>query len=159
MTSSEFINFINDNYDYIKNKISTVSKTKFNEDVFHDTIIKCYNLLIDDKINVPKESDALAYLYTAYKLNIYRYRLYSNNKPKLEIEETYKIYDNDSECKCDIALIFENLNKKFSKDIIEVYFEYVLGSSINHLQEKYKIKNLKYKFKNITAYIKNKWSE
>ena len=159
MTSLEFMRFINDNYLYIKSKISIASKAKFNEDVFHDTVLKSYDLLVDNKIDIPNETNAMAYLYSAYRLNVYRYRLYSNNKPKLEIEETHKIYDNGAEYKCDIILIKEKLNSKFDNKIIDIFLEHLAGSSINHLQEKYNINNLKYKFKLITSYIKNEWSE
>ena len=53
MNGEQFINFVNDNYFDIKNKFLTAtSLNTINEDIFHDTVLKCYDLLNEDKIDI-----------------------------------------------------------------------------------------------------------
>ena len=159
MNGEQFINYINDNYFDIKNKFLTaISLNTINEDIFHDTIIKCYDLLNENKIDINNGQNARAYLFASYRMNLYRNKLYANNKPKLNLLDVDLEYNNNTDYICDIHMLNDKLLSEFDDKTIEMFFNFMLGDTIPNLQRKYNVKNLKYQFKKIRNYINTlKW--
>jgi hypothetical protein len=75
-----FINYINDNYDTLKNKYRKFCKEKdykFDEDIFSDTILSCYSAIerkggLDDTTNQGIEN----YFFRSFKQNLQREKQY-----------------------------------------------------------------------------------
>lgn len=159
MNGEQFINFVNDNYFDIKNKFLTAtSLNTINEDIFHDTVLKCYDLLNEDKIDINNTQNAMAYLFASYRMNLYRNRLYANNKPKMNLLEVDLECNNNIDYICDIHTLNTILIDKFDAKLVEMFFNFMLGDTIPNLQRKYNTNNLKYQFKKIRNYINTlKW--
>ena len=82
----KFINYINDNYDVIKQEITNYSDSigkSFDEDIFQDSILKCY-LLIEKQGKMKDNSNQgiKNYLFKAYKTNLKREQQYSRNSKR-----------------------------------------------------------------------------
>lgn len=82
----KFINYINDNYDVIKQEITNYSDSigkSFDEDIFQDTILKSY-LLIEKQGKMKDNSNQgiKNYLFQAYKTNLKREQQYSRNSKR-----------------------------------------------------------------------------
>lgn len=82
----KFINYINDNYDVIKQEITNYSDSigkSFDEDIFQDSILKCY-LLIEKQGKMKDNSNQgiKNYLFQAYKTNLKREQQYSRNSKR-----------------------------------------------------------------------------
>lgn len=81
-----FINTINDNYEEIKQELTnycdSVSKT-FDEDIFQDTILKCY-LLIEKQgeMKDPSYQGIKNYLFMSFKINMNREKQYARNQKR-----------------------------------------------------------------------------
>ena len=81
-----FLLYINDNYNKLKNKYWKFCQEKqydFDEDIFSDTIIKCYDCIkkkgeLKDKSSYGIES----YFFKAFKNNIMNEKRYSRNKKR-----------------------------------------------------------------------------
>ena len=64
-----FITCVGDNYDTIKEEFKNKSKKyglRFNEDIYSDTMLKCYEAIQKDE---GKEIDVIAYFWTSFKYN------------------------------------------------------------------------------------------
>lgn len=79
----KFINTVNDNYETIKKELQSYCDSvgeKFDEDIFQDTIIKCYTLI--DKNGEMKDSSYQGcknFMFQAFKRNLKREQQYSRN--------------------------------------------------------------------------------
>lgn len=79
----KFINTVNDNYSTIKKELQSYCDSvgeKFDEDIFQDTIIKCYTLI--DKNGEMKDSSYQGcknFMFQAFKRNLKREQQYSRN--------------------------------------------------------------------------------
>lgn len=81
-----FINYINDNYSKLKNKYKKFCIEKqydFDEDVFSDTILKCYNAItkkgsLDDTSSQGIEN----YFFRSFKQNVQREKQYCRNSKR-----------------------------------------------------------------------------
>lgn len=82
----KFINTVNDNYETIKKELQSycdsVGQT-FDEDIFQDTIIKCYTLI--DKNGEMKDSSYQGcknFMFQAFKRNLKREQQYARNQKR-----------------------------------------------------------------------------
>lgn len=84
--SIRFINIINDNYEVIKKELTSYCDSvgqKFDEDIFQDTILKCYILL--DKQGKMRDSSYQGcknFMFQAFKRNIMREQQYARNQKR-----------------------------------------------------------------------------
>lgn len=82
----KFINTVNDNYETIKKELQSycdsVGQT-FDEDIFQDTILKCYTLI--DKNGEMKDSSYQGcknFMFQAFKRNLKREQQYARNQKR-----------------------------------------------------------------------------
>lgn len=158
INGDNFLSFINNNYNTLKKKLNFwcyKNRQKFNEDVFHNTILICNDTIINNNLTFKNNAMALAYFFQSFKTNLIREKLYSNNKPKNEISENNKIDKGKSlEEECDMSIIKESVVNNFGEKSYDIFMEHINGESTSDLQKKYNIKNMKGKIKKIKDYIK-----
>lgn len=135
-----FLNVIGDNYEEIRNRFlinCAKRKDKFNEDIFHDTIIKCSRLANHDM----DLEEVCKYLYGAYRMNIYRDRLYARNA---HIHETNgeiifhvvdEALDTQSENSIDINILLDYLRTIYDECDVDLFRRSYFGWSINELEK------------------------
>lgn len=101
-----FLNYINNHYNELKNKYWKFCQEKqyeWDEDIFSDTILKCYECIekkgeLKDKSNYGIES----YFFKAFKNNIMNEQRYSRNKKRDRninsdtINDLYEVWYNDN---------------------------------------------------------------
>ena len=158
INGSNFLSFIGDNYNIIKKKLMFwcyKNKHKFNEDVYHNTIMNCNDTVVEHNLSFKNDAMVFAYIFQSFKTNLIREKIYSDNKPKNEVKETNKIDKGLSlEENCDMSIIKESVVKNFGEKSYDIFMEHINGESTNDLQEKYNIKNMKGKIKQIKDFIK-----
>lgn len=82
----KFINTVNDNYETIKKELQSYCDSvgeKFDEDIFQDTILKCYTLI--DKNGEMKDSSYQGcknFMFQAFKRNLKRETQYARNQKR-----------------------------------------------------------------------------
>ena len=82
----KFINTVNDNYETIKKELQSYCDSvgeRFDEDIFQDTIIKCYTLI--DKNGEMKDSSYQGcknFMFQAFKRNLKREQQYARNQKR-----------------------------------------------------------------------------
>lgn len=132
-----------------------VNDLGFSEDVFHNTMMNCYNTVNKNNITFENEQEVKYYFCKAFKINLIREKSYSNNKPKEDIIFYGDISRQDEQIiKCDFSIITSKIIDTYGIELYNVFIENLEGTAIADLQEKYGIKNLKTKLKNIKIFIK-----
>ena len=118
-----FINTINDNYEEIKQELAnycdSVSKT-FDEDIFQDTILKCY-LLIEKQgeMKDPSYQGIKNYLFMSFKINMNREKQYARNQKRDDnISDLNDVYEKYSSQKLTEQ---EKLKSDLYKDFATLY--------------------------------------
>lgn len=118
-----FINTINDNYEEIKQELTnycdSVSKT-FDEDIFQDTILKCY-LLIEKQgeMKDPSYQGIKNYLFMSFKINMNREKQYARNQKRDDnISDLNDVYERYSSQKLTEQ---EKLKSDLYKDFAALY--------------------------------------
>lgn len=157
MNGADFLLCVSTNYNGIKTSFKSYlykSKMRFDEDVFHTTIINCYSTISNNDININSQDDVIKYLFSSFRMNIKRNSLYSDNRPKSEISTIERISNDDISTTCDVSLIYDIIAKNFDSFIAELYFEHLNGKNIEDLEIDHQVKNLKYKFSKIKKYLK-----
>lgn len=154
-----YFDYIDKNYLYIKDNFKRIlysQHIKFDEDIFHNTIYNCYTLLNDNKLIFNYDKELFSYLLTSLKFNIFRNTKYTyNSKAIIDLNDV----DLQSECSieydCDINIIYSKIKNKFGEQLLNLFYENINGTSIMKLQNKYHVKNLKAKIKEIKDYLIN----
>ena len=151
MDNTDFSSYISKEYKTLKKCFRSQCKKsglEFDEDIFHDTIIHCF-----DKPNIDI-SNIKNYLFCAFKQNLLRDKQYFCNSMHVDTEE-YVVTDIPFDCTESLVEyndIIQILEKKFGKELINIYKEHLDGYSIRELEEQYNIQNLNYKLKQIKQY-------
>lgn len=131
-----------ENYDTLKKKINGWTRKyyneKINEDIFHDTILRCekiYEFLKD-----PPE-DLLKYMFSAYKFNHSRDKLYARNS-NLNIDEVFEdaeqvedSFDIDSNLQKEEYI--KIITKRYGNFLGNIFLEHIDGTNISELEKKY----------------------
>lgn len=161
INSVNFLSFVGNNYTIIKRKLSFWSYRngqKFNEDVFHNTILNCNDTIKNRNIIFKNSNEVFAYIFTSYRTNLLRNKLYADNKIKNEIVESIKIKNENYIIeKCDNSIIKDNVINEFGEKSYNILLEHLNGETTKELQEKHQIKNMKEKIKKMKDYISNKF--
>lgn len=157
---NKIFTLVESKYDKIKQQFTIAVKKSlkadFNEDVFHDTILKCSEKEWSEDVT---EEDLLNYLFMAYRTNLIREGQYACNKytvitddfpdiPLNDIEENYDYYDLIDKIK---SYIIKQYN---AKTFEECYDRVVYGKSIKKLEKEYQDTNLRYKLDKIKKEVK-----
>lgn len=118
-----FINTINDNYEIIKHELKNYCESvgkSFDEDIFQDTILKCY-LLIEKQgeMKDPSYQGIKNYLFMSFKINMNREKQYARNQKRDDnISDLNDIYERYSSQKLTEQ---EKLKSDLYKDFAELY--------------------------------------
>ena len=118
LTADKFLNWVGEHHDelqYRYKKFCSNHRLIYDDDVFSDTILKCYNLIEKNGINDDSEKGYDDYLFVAFRNNLKREKQYSRNAKKKEIEnvnDKYEDYYNNTN---------DSPTKKILKDLKEDY--------------------------------------
>ena len=151
MNDTDFSLYISKEYNGLKKSFISQCKKygyEFDEDVFHDTIIHCFNKPEVDLTNIKN------YLFCAFKQNLLRQKQYHCNSMHTDCED-YVITDTPYDCTESLVEyndVMNLLENKFGKELVNIYKEYLNGFSIRELEETYQITGLNYKLKQIKQY-------
>ena len=101
-----FLNYINDHYTELKNKYYKFCQEKqytWNEDIYSDTILKCYDVIIKNgKLKDKSPHGIESYFFMAFRNNIMNEQRYSRNKKRDKninsdhINDLYELWYNDN---------------------------------------------------------------
>lgn len=95
-----FLNYINDHYNELKNKYFKFCQEKqytWDEDIFSDTIIKCYESIVKRGIKDKSPQGIENYFFMAFKNNIMNERRYSRIKKRdynITSDNINELYEN-----------------------------------------------------------------
>ena len=122
--ADKWLNVVSDNYEYIKQGFimeCRKSLTEFDEDIFHSTIINCYNTIKMKGLTDLSEQGMKNYLFSSFKMNLKREALYMRNAKRdfnisgsdaMSIYEKQGLYDETTE---------EKIRKQLLNDYSVVY--------------------------------------
>lgn len=154
-----FLNYIGDNYNEVKLSLNNLcngfNKILFDEDIFHDTIIKVDKIL--DKKILP-ENDYEKYMHRSFRTNLVRDKLYHRNSMTnhtFDFSE-YKIPFTEEyvEHTIDFNNVIKILDKKFGMTLTKAYIDWLSGYSIKDIMYKYEIESGYYYIKKMTEFIR-----
>lgn len=158
-----YLIYIGNNYYKIKENFKRIFYSQniiFDEDIFHTTIYNCYTSLNNNKLFFNYENDLLSYLFASLKMNTFRDKKYSRNKnTHIDFTDIDIHSISDIEYQCDKNIINSELEDKFGKDLVNLYYKNINGISISTLQHLYNVKNLKAKLKEIKNFVEQKRQE
>lgn len=143
--------FIDKHYNDFKVKLmNCYSNIPFNEDVFHNTLIKCININ-DDNLEI---KDIPKYIYEAFKLNSIRELLYHRNVKRdytFDLDNIKKYY---YDTKLDYKNIINIINKKFGDNLTNLFYKWRCeGFTIAELEKQFNVNDLYYKFRKIRLFL------
>jgi len=152
--------FISTNYDKVKASLIREwykrETTEFDEDVYHDTLIKCIEQLKNKDL---EPSEIMSYIVVSFKTNMLRDKTYACNKYRANDEiETINI-ETTSKNDIDFNLILSSIYKKFGKDYHEIFLDWLDGMTIKELNEKYDKTNMRYVIERIKDFIKKTFKQ
>ena len=177
-----FINYINDHYELLKNKYKKFCDEKdytFDEDVFSDTIIKCYDAIekkgkLDDTTPYGIES----YFFKSFKINLQREKQYARNEKRdlnytsAQVEMMYEDYVNQTEksshtkLKNDLYVDFATLyimtkvEDNFDSEHFYLFrLKTLCGYTYKQLQQKTNIKSARQKVIDVKNWVKENVSK
>jgi hypothetical protein len=156
-TNYEFLTIVGKHYKSIKLCFQTnVNSLKllFDEDIFHDTIMKCAEAYKDSDTDIKKIK---AYLWISYKTNLIN--KLERYKPMESLEELkdFDIIDIEYLPEMDelLDVVQFELYNKFDSDIVNAWFEHVVNNkTYEDIEKTFNIHNLHYQFKKIRNYIR-----
>lgn len=126
-----------------------------NEDIFHDTIIKC-NDKLNDKLNdnPMTDSDMKSYLFKSLKTNGIREESYARNKnredeDRIPIDAEYNAYNDFT-----LDEIYEFVKKEYGDDMLDAFKKRLSGYTISELEKETNKKGLNYMINKILKRIR-----
>lgn len=157
--------FISENYELIKKSLKRDLRNNkslnFDEDVFHDTILKCMEK--HSEINFNNDDEFIAYIIVSFKTNLKREKLYAVNSKRYdgEIEDFASEFrdNNNNNSNIDINLLMDKIFEKFGEDTKnKAYDSIVCQMTIQEINKKYKCKNARYTIDKVKIFIKENYS-
>ena len=151
----QYLDFIANNYNKIKSNISKESIKKLNieldEDIFHDTILKCIKSCDKLDLTVDQLSN---YIFISYKTNYLREQEYARNKNRDDID--LSLIDDCKPDKLDID--YEKMKyiiiDQFGDNEWKLFEDYIYGASISDISKENHETGLYYRFNKIKNYAK-----
>ena len=174
-----FLNYINDNYNKLKNKYWKFCQEKqytWDEDIFSDTILKCYDAIIKKGELKDKTTQGIeSYFFMAFRNNIMNERRYSrvkkrdNNINSDNINALYEVWFNETYCDARMKIVndlFVDFSILFILTMVESNFDnehfylfklktLVPNMTFKKLQETTKIKSSRKKVLEVTHWVKD----
>lgn len=163
--NTAFYNLIQGKYNELKKRFTISLKNcgfDLDEDILHDTLIKCAKKLDKHEINMSDE-EMLNYVYISLKTNMIRDKYYDYNRKTMVLDETIEhdtlnTYNNDNK---EIYSRVENyVIMKYGEDDFEWFCEWIIDNkSIKFLEKLHGITGLNYKLNKIKKDINNKFGK
>lgn len=153
----DFLTMVGKDIDRIKNcfrKGLLKFNASFDEDVFSDTMLKCYDKLQNTKIT---NDVAMRYFWISFKNNTLktydryrnRYTIVSNVSGDT-IDEPY-----DNRCDVLFEIISDYVAMEYGADVAWLWKKHVLeGATYEDLQKETNVENLHYRFRKIRDYVR-----
>lgn len=151
----QYLDFIANNYDKIKNNISNESIKKLgviiDEDIFHDTLLKCIKTCNKLDLTIDQLSN---YIFISYKTNYLRELEYARNKNRDDVD-----ISTIDDCKLDrIDIDYNKIRDiivgRFGESEWKLFEDYIYGASISDISKECCEKGLYYRFNKIKNYTK-----
>ena len=145
--------YINENYYQLKKDLVKYCKyngLKFDEDIFHNTIIGCMDK-VDDVDNFKN------YLFISFKNNLNREKQYHRNLLRDELPDNYEASVNNTESLIEYNDIQRLLRNKFGEEMLELFNKHISGYSVRELEQLYNCKQLTYKLNKMKQYCKENY--
>lgn len=159
MFTDNINNYINTKYDEIKSILKREwfkRKTiQFDEDIFHDTLIKCVEKFSKGCF---EESEFMPYIIRSFQNNIVRNEMYFVNAKRDKSDVTtikQPIFDSYN---IDIKLVLETITKTFSELYCNIFLDWLDGCTIKELNELYGRNNCRYVVDKIRKFILEKYN-
>jgi hypothetical protein len=138
-----------------KNEWKKYHTSTFDEDIFHDTIIKCMETL--DKKEL-QENEIMAYITSSFKTNILRDGQYARNVKKNGDDPLQMVIPISDKPKIDIDIVKDDVTKNFTEQESEMFNDWLDGMTIKEINEKYGSKKGRYIIDKIKEYIKSNYT-
>lgn len=129
----EYLNVISQNY--IKYKAMWIKyfkdrKIQFSEDILHDTISKCYDIILKKGLQDTSENGMLNYTFKSLMINHAREKEYARNKLKIDLGDTFYLKADNN----------ENGDSSFNNKIkVETYTDFALVYLCNKVEQNFDI--------------------
>lgn len=154
MVSREYDNLIKNFFNTSVNRNLSIQD---NEDIFHDTIIKC-NKIVTDK-NITSEDQMKSYLFHSLKTNGYREAEYSRNKNNSHTDLN-KIHISSGgvdevDNNIDLNIIYRYIEDNYGSEMLSIIKDHLHGYSIREIEKKYNKEGLNYKIRKIIKKIRS----
>jgi len=121
---NKFMEFIDKNYVNIKRKLSKYSN--FSEDIFHNTIIRCNEIVEDNNLKFHSTNDMYRYFIDAYKTNLLREKYYYYEKNSVHPDIMVDSSDESGiDAHTDISIITDDIKYTFGEQLKNIYLRYV----------------------------------
>ena len=154
-----FLEYIGENYYNEKAKLEKIcqryNNMLFDEDIFHDTIIKVSESL-KSRCLMSKAYDA--YMEKSFRTNLIREMLYHRNSKtdhgfNFDIIQPYT--DSYIESVIDFDMVIEIMNNSFGKSLTLFYIDWLSGYDIKEAMKRHDVKSGYYHIKRMTNFIRN----
>lgn len=155
-------NYIDKNYEVLKTLAQRewykTKCTDFNEDTFHDTLIKC----MDKFNNSSKFSDFIPYFIKSFRINIIRESLYHINANRYDcMDDDIKdvLYESHIENVIDYNTLLSDVCEKFGRTQCEMFEDWLNGFNIRELNEMYGLTTARYIIEKIRRYVSENYRQ
>lgn len=159
MYNDDLNKYINTNYEQLRKMLKyewrKMETTEFDEDIFHDTLIKCMDKFNDKEFI---ENDFKAYIVTSFKMNVIRSKQYHDNSMRSDTDIETIDYEETNQFNCDFVLILKDVKETFGSDSYEKFLDWLEDKSIKEINEEYNCKNTRYLIDKVKEYIKSKYN-
>ena len=159
MYNNDLNQFINTNYHnlykMLKYEWRKMESSEFDEDIFHDTLIKCMDKFNDRKFD---ENEFKAYITSSFKMNVIRSKQYYDVSMKSDTDVETLDSTVTMQINCDFNTIINDIKEKFGNESCEKFLDWLEDKSIKEINEMYNCKNSRYLIDKIKDYIKNKYN-
>lgn len=152
--SDVYLGWIAKMYNELKNGLSRESQKcwskPLDEDVFHDTIIKCVDTCKKNELTIEQLKN---YIFISYKRNYLRELEYARNKNKIDLPKEFDI-EVDDKYNTDYNFIKSKIIENFGEKEWELFEDYIYGAKVSEIERENDEKGLYYRFNKIKNYIK-----
>jgi hypothetical protein len=125
------------------------------KDIAHDTMIRMCDIY--GNVQSLTKNHVLSYYCKSVRTNYIRNLMYSYNKDRDDgefDESIYKLNEENNDSKIDYDIIIYDIERKFGKDSLQQFSEFVQGYTLREINEKWNINNADYIIRKIREYIK-----
>lgn len=170
-----FINYINNHYQELYNRFQAFCNDKnydFSEDIFQDTIIKCYSLIERKGLTDISDKGIENYFFMSFKTNLQREKQYARNQKRdsniVDLSGVYEQYTNSqitqqeklkSDLYKDYATLYllSKAEEHFDDEHFYLFRLKTFDKNMTYqkLQEKTGIKGVRQKVVDVKKWLKN----